>query len=216
MVSSATAEPTRPRFVQFFVACTVLGVGVGLLLLASLGSDGYSTLVNGISLTSGVPFAVINVVVAAGFVLVAWARGLPPGFSTVAQPVWVGLVINAVLLIDAPDGIGWRIVVLVIAFPVLVVGVSGYLGSGAGAGPFEAAVLSFDPPLPFRWSYSAMQGTSALTGWALGASFGVGTALVIFVLGPAVDIVSSRVPAFDVHASGKHVTDPNAVPCEQA
>ena len=215
MVSSATVDEARPRLVQYLAFCTVLGIGVGLLLLASLGSDGYSTLVNGISLTSGVPFAVINIVVAAGFVVIAWVKGLPPGFSTVVQPVWVGLVINAVLLLDGPDGLGWRIALLVIAFPILVIGVSGYLGSGAGAGPFEAAVLSFDPPLPFRWSYSAMQGVSALVGWALGASFGVGTALVIFVLGPAVDFVSARVPAFNVHASGKHVDEPGAIPCEQ-
>jgi uncharacterized membrane protein YczE len=215
VVSSAAVDEVRPRLVQYFVSCTVLGIGVGLLLLASLGSDGYSTLVNGIALTSGVPFAVINIVVAAGFVVIAWARGLPPGFSTVVQPVWVGLVINAMLLIDAPDALGWRVVLLAVAFPVLVLGVGGYLGSGAGAGPFEAAVLSFDPPLPFRWSYSAMQGASALVGWALGASFGAGTALVIFLLGPAVDFVAARIPAFNVHASGKPVDGPGAVPCEQ-
>jgi uncharacterized membrane protein YczE len=193
----------RPRLVQYFVSCTVLGVGVGLLLLPSLGSDGYSTLVNGISLASGVPFAAVNVAVAAGFVAVAWSRGLRPGWSTVVQPVYVGLVINGVLLADGPSSLPARAALLLLAFPVLVVGVSGYLGSGAGAGPFEAAVLSFDPPVPFRWSYSVMQGGSALVGWLLGAAFGVGTALVIFALGPAVDLLSSRVRSFDVHASGR-------------
>jgi sulfite exporter TauE/SafE len=73
-------------------------------------------------------------------------------------------------------------------------------------------VLSLDPPLPFRWSYSVMQGGSALVGWALGAAFGVGTAMVIFLLGPAVDLLSARVRTFDVHASGRHVTP--GVACE--
>jgi uncharacterized membrane protein YczE len=188
----------------------VLGIGVGLLLLASLGSDGYSTLVNGIALTTHVPFAVVNVAVAAMFVVIAWLRGLPPGWSTVVQPVYVGLVINGVLLIGAPHGLVVRIVLLVVAFPVLVAGVSGYLGSGAGAGPTEAAALAFDPPVPFRWSYSVLQGTCALLGWLLGAAFGVGTALVIFGLGPAVDFVSTRVRFLDISASGRP-----PVPCEQ-
>lgn len=217
MVSSETPVAVRPRLTQYFVSCVVLGIGVGLLLQASLGSDGYSTLVNGVSRASGLPFALVNILVAAGFVAIAWLRRLPPTWSTVVQPALVGLIINGVLLVDAPDALGWRVLLLACAFPVVALGVAGYLGSGAGAGPTEAVALAFDPPVPFRWSYSIMQGTSALVGWVLGGAFGVGTALVIFVLGPAVDLVSARVPWLDVHASGKHL-DPEdatgAVPCE--
>jgi uncharacterized membrane protein YczE len=214
-VDTATPAAVRPRLVQYFASCTVLGIGVGLLLLASLGSDGYSTLVNGISIASDVPFAVVNVGVAAAFVAIAWLGGLPPGWSTVVQPVYVGLVINGVLLLDRPDGLAWRAVLLAGAFPVLVVGVAGYLGSGAGAGPTEAAALAFDPPVPFRWSYSIVQGSSALAGWLLGGAIGIGTVLVILVLGPAVDLVAARVRWLDIHASGKHANEPGAVAREQ-
>ena len=202
-MDGTTDGAVRPRLGQYFVSCFVLGVGVGLLLLASLGSDGYSTLVNGIATASGIPFVAVNVPVAAAFVAVAWLRGLPPNWSTVVQPAFVGLVINGVLLIGGPSALEWRIALLAAAFPVLVVGVAGYLGSGAGAGPTEAAALAFDPPVPFRWSYSTMQGTSALIGWTLGAAIGPGTLLVIFLLGPAVDLVSARVPLLDIHASSR-------------
>lgn len=206
----------RPARLLLLVAgCVVLGLGVGLLLTADLGSDGYSTLVNGISIASDVPFALVNLGVAAGFVAIAWLRGLPPGWSTVVQPVYVGLVVNGVLLLDGPNGLGWRALLLAGAFPVLAAGVAGYLGSGAGAGPTEAAALAFDPPVPFRWSYSILQATSALVGWLLGAAIGIGTALVIVVLGPVVDLVSARVRWLDIHASGKHAEEPGAVPCEQ-
>ena len=46
----------------------VLGVGVGMLLAADLGSDGFSTFVNGVSLSTGVEFWIVNIVV--GVVLV--------------------------------------------------------------------------------------------------------------------------------------------------
>jgi uncharacterized membrane protein YczE len=64
-----------------------------------------------------------------------------------------------------------------------------------GAGPTEAAALAFDPPIPFRWSYTIVQGSGALSGWLLGAAIGPGTLLVIAMLGPAVDLMTRRMPA---------------------
>jgi len=192
---------TIRRVVQLFVACVVLGVGVALLLLAALGSDGYSTMVNGISISTGQPFVVVNCVVGVILVGMAWLRGTRPGLGTVVQPVAVGFTISALLdSVDAPHGLWARIVLMIVAMPILTVGVAGYLGSGTGAGPTEAAALAWDPPVPFRWSYTILQGGGALVGWLLGAAIGPGTLLVIFLLGPAVDLIARRLPMFDVRA----------------
>ena len=189
------------RIVQLFGSCIVLGVGVGLLLLAALGSDGYSTLVNGISIATGVPFAVVNIFVGLLLIAMAWLRGTIPGLGTIVQPVVVGLTISGILEWSTyPQQLLTRAVLLVVALPILAVGVAGYLGSGTGAGPTEAAALAWDPPLPFRWSYTAVQGGGALVGWLLGAAVGPGTLVVIVLLGPAVDLLSRRFPLFDVHA----------------
>jgi uncharacterized membrane protein YczE len=192
---------TARRIAQLLAACVVLGAGVALLLLAALGSDGYSTLVNGIAIATGAPFVVVNVCVAVLFVVIAAVRGVRPGPGTVIQPVLVGLVINAILAwAPAPTGLLPRLLLMLAAMPLLTLGVAAYLGSGAGAGPAEAAALAWDPPIRFRWSYSLLQGGGALLGWWLGAAIGPGTLLVIFLLGPAVDLVSRAVPAFDVYA----------------
>lgn len=45
-----------------------------------------------------------------------------------------------------------------------------YLGNNLGAGPAEAAALAWDPRVPFKWSYSAVQGGGAIVGWLLGAA----------------------------------------------
>jgi uncharacterized membrane protein YczE len=99
---------------------------------------------------------------------------------------------------SAPQFLAARIVLLAVALAVLAIGVAAYLGSGTGAGPAEAAALAFDPPVPFRWSYSVVQGGGALGGWLLGAAIGPGTVLVIVLLGPVVDLISRRVPALGV------------------
>jgi len=181
-----------------FISSVVLGVGVALLLEAALGSDGYSTLINGLSIATGVPFVVVNCVVGVLLVAMAWARGLRPGLGTLVQPVVVGFTVSAAMnVIHRPDHLALRGLLLLLAFPVLTVGVAGYLGSGTGARPTEAAALAWEPPVPFRWSYSAAQGGGALVGWLLGGAIGPGTVLVVLLLGPAVDLLSRRFMSFE-------------------
>ena len=198
---ATTLIPGRRAVVTLVVSCVVLGVGIAMLLRAALGSDGYSSLVNGISLATGLPFVVVNCLVGVVLVAMAWLRGLRPGLGTIVQPVVVGFTVSvAMAVLQEPDHIVWRAVLLALAFPVLAVGVAGYLGSGTGAGPTEAAALAWDPPLPFKWSYTIVQGGGALVGWLLGAAIGPGTVLVILLLGPAVDLLSRRFALFNIHA----------------
>ena len=171
--------------------CVVLGLGVGLLLTADLGSDGYSTLVNGISRTTGIDFFVVNLAVSAVFLAVAATRRLFPDVGTVVQVVVVGFTVSVTIdLLEIPDPLAGRSAYLVVAFPVLAVGIAAYLGSNLGAGPAEAAALAWDPPVPFRWSYSVVQGGGAVLGWLLGAAIGPGTLAVVLLLGPAVDLAA--------------------------
>lgn len=181
--------------------CVVLAVGVGMLLTADFGSDGYSTFVNGLAMSLDVSFWVVNLALGVVLVAMAAARGVRPGVGTVAQVVLVGVVISVLLDVwSTPDAVAGRVGLLVAAFPVLALGVAAYLGSQTGAGPTEAAALAWDPPVPFRWSYSLVQGGGALGGWLLGATIGVGTLAVIVALGPLVDL-ASRAMRLDVHQS---------------
>ena len=179
--------------------CVVLGVGVAMLLTADLGSDGYSTLVNGLAIRTGITFWVANLLVGVTLVALAAVRRVYPGLGTVVQVVLVGVTVSVLLdLLDTPEGLVPRLVLLAAAFPVLALGIVVYLGSHTGAGPAEAAALAWDPPLAFKWSYSAVQGGGALAGWLLGATIGLGTLAVILLLGPAVDM-ASRLFHLDVH-----------------
>lgn len=118
------------RVGQLVVSCVVLGIGVAVLLRAALGSDGYSTLVNGLSLSLDVPFLAVNCVLGVVLVAMAWWRGLIPGIGTVVQPVVVGATVTVTMdLVTAPHALAARIGLLVAAFAVLAFGVAGYLGS---------------------------------------------------------------------------------------
>ena len=186
------------RGVLLLTGCVVLGTGVAMLLTADLGSDGFSTMVNGLTIALDVPFVVPNAGVSVAFLLLAAARGLRPGVGTLTQIVVVGFTVSWVLmLLDTPGTLVGQALLLAAACPVVALGISAYLGAQLGAGPAESAALAWDPPVPFRWSYSAVQLFGAVVGWLLGATLGPGTLVVIVLLGPAVDL-TSRLLRLDV------------------
>src|SRR5689334_24771822 len=142
-------QSLRRRVAQLVLSCVVLGAGVAVLLDAALGSDGYSTLISGLTSTSGLPFVVVNLGVGILLIALAWSRGTRPGVGTIVQTVVVGGTVSAVSpLLPTPDTLGPRFVELAVAFVLLAVGVAGYLASHMGAGPAEGAAIAFDPPLP--------------------------------------------------------------------
>jgi uncharacterized protein len=194
--------PETARLLTLVGGCILLGTGVTLLLLAGLGSDGFSTLVYGLHLSTGLPFLAVNALVSLTFLTMAWARGVRPGIGTLAQIAVVGVVVDVGLTtLPAPDALWARTLVGALALPVLATGIATYLGTHLGAGPMEAAALAWDPPLRFAWSYNTIQLLSALTGWWLGAPLGVGTVAVVIALGPMVAL-AGRVLRLDVHQPG--------------
>ncbi|GAA1921850.1 YczE/YyaS/YitT family protein [Nocardioides marmoribigeumensis] len=195
------------RGAQLLLGCVVLGVGVTLALVPRLGSDGYSTLVNGLSIGLDVSFLWMSVVVGLAFVGLGWVRGVRPGIGTITQVAVVSLVVNLGLeVVDQPDALWARLVLLVAAFPVLAAGIALYLGVGLGAGPVEAAALGFDPPVPFAVSYNTAQLLGALVGWWQGAAVGLGTIVVIVLLGPAVAL-AARLLRQDLHQPGTRAAE---------
>jgi uncharacterized membrane protein YczE len=198
MAERVGRRETVVAYVQLVLACAVLGVGVALLLESALGSDGYSTLVNGITIATGLEFWQLNIVVGAAFIGLAWIRGTTPGPGTLVQWFLVGFVISAGMA-AVPDVSStlWRVVLLLLAFVLITVGVAAYLASATGAGPAEAMAMAWDPPIPFRWSYNLVQAGGALVGWLLGAAVGPGTVMVFLLLGPAVDLFRRTFPGLE-------------------
>jgi uncharacterized membrane protein YczE len=175
------------RLIQLVTSCVVLGVGVALLLDAGLGSDGYATLINGLTIALKVPFWTVNVAVGLALIAMAWARGTGPGLGTLVQPVIVGSTVSIALeMLPTHTSFLIRIAELGVAFILVAIGVAGYLSSDLGAGPTEAAALAWDPPVAFKWTYTIVQASGALIGFALGAAVGPGTFLVALLIGPVV------------------------------
>jgi len=123
-VGSRRSRDGLVKYVQLVLACVVLGTGVALLLESALGSDGYSTLVNGLTIATGMEFWQLNILVGAAFIGLAWARGTTPGPGTLVQWFLVGFVISGVMaFVPEVSSIGWRVALLVPALVLITVGV---------------------------------------------------------------------------------------------
>lgn len=182
-----TVSPYR-RLVQLVLGCVVLGAGIALLLAARQGADGYTMLVSGVNISSGVAYWICNSVLGVAMVLVAWLLGVRPGPGTVVQPVLVGITVSVALpWTPTPESVVARWAEFGAGFLLLSLGVAAYLSVDLGAGPAEVLALAVDPPVPFRWSYGAFQLVTTAVGWSLGADLGLGTLIVILGIGPLVD-----------------------------
>lgn len=189
----------RPARIAWLVgSCVVLSAGVALLLGSRQGSDGWSTMLNGLYLRTGLPFVVVSLAMSVLFIGIAWARGLRPDLGTLVQPLVVGSAVGAFLpLAPRPEALAGRWLEFAVGFVVICVGVAGYLSADLGIGPTEAPSIAFDPPVPFRWSYMAVQAAGCLLGFACGADVGMGTMLVVFGIGPIVDRLRGVLPRWE-------------------
>lgn len=186
------------RIAWLIGSSVVLSVGVALLLGSRHGSDGWSTMLNGLYLRTGLPFVVVSLAMSALFIGIGWARGLRPDLGTLVQPVVVGFAVGALLpLAPRPEDLGLRWLEFALGFVVICLGVAGYLAADLGIGPTEAPSIAFDPPIPFRWSYMAVQAAGCLLGYACGADVGPGTLLVVFGIGPIVDRLRGLMPRWE-------------------
>ncbi len=183
----ATELSLPARFARLLIGSAVLGLGVALLLNSHLGTDGYSTLLQGTSIALDLRFVEVAVGLGALMAGIGWLRGLRPGWATVLQPPTTGIVVTLALpVVPEPDDLMLRSVQLVIGFFVLCLGIAAYLASDLGNGPAETLAKAFDPPFAFRWFYSVLQVGFAIIGWQLGADLGVGTVLSGIAIGPVV------------------------------
>ncbi len=177
------------RVTQLLVGLLLFGVTMALLLRAGLGLEPWGVLTYGLVLH--VPMSYGQMVIASSFVvLLLWVPLRQwPGLGTVLNAVVIGLATDATLGIVPPiDGLGWRVLVVVLG--VVGNGVAGalYIGSQLGPGPRDGLMtgLSRRTGRSIRLVRTGLEVTVVTLGWLLGGVVGIGTLLYALLIGPVV------------------------------
>ncbi|WP_226902252.1 membrane protein YczE [Phycicoccus mangrovi] len=179
------------RLAQLLVGLGLFGVTMGLMLRAGLGVEPWGVLTTG--LIRYVPITYGEMVIATSFVvLLLW---LPlrqwPGVGTVANAVVIGLATDATLAVVPPvEGLGWRVLVMLLG--VVGNGVAGamYIGSQLGPGPRDGLMtgLTRRTGRSVRLVRTSLEVTVVVLGWLLGGVVGLGTLVYALLIGPVVQL----------------------------
>ena len=182
------------RAASLVLGLFLFAIGIVLILESKLGLSPWDVLNQGLAKHTPLSFGMANVAVAIVVLGIGWALGGRPGVGTVANAVLVGTFIQGLTSIPgiealAHDGLAARIALLVLGIALIGPASAFYIGADLGAGPRDTLMLVGARRTRFR--IGLVRGTLELialvVGIALGGTFGVGTVLFAFLVGPIVE-----------------------------
>jgi uncharacterized membrane protein YczE len=172
----------------------VFAFGIVLILESKLGLSPWDVLNQGISRHSPLSFGMANVACALAVLMLAWALGGPPGWSTVANAVFVGTFIDGLIAVDAIAGLsheplGTRIALLIAGIALIGPATALYIGADMGAGPRDTLMLVGARRTGRRVGLvrAVIELAALSAGIALGGTFGIGTIAFALGVGPVVE-----------------------------
>ena len=164
----------------------VFGIGEGLLVQSHLGATPWTVFALGLAHQTGWS--------------IGWATGLTSaivmlGWIPLRERIGVGSILNALLfpfvlnatvaLVPAPHAMAARIGLMVAGLLVFALGASLYLSTRSGPGPRDGLMTGIQKRFdwPIAWVRSSLEAFAMSTGWLMGGTIGVGTALFVAGIG---------------------------------
>ncbi len=182
------------RLAVLLAGLFLYGFTLAMLVESTLGLDPWDVFHEGVA--NRVPLSFGQVVIATGaVVLLLW---IPlrqrPGIGTVLNVVVVGLAADVgIWLIDQPDHLLWRSLLLVGG--VVGNGFAGalYISARLGSGPRDGLWLALVrlTGRSIRFWRTSIEVTVLAIGFALGGTVGIGTVLYALAIGPLVQVFTA-------------------------
>jgi uncharacterized membrane protein YczE len=176
------------RVAQCVVGLIIAGTGVALIVDADIGLAPWDVLHAGISRHTGLGVGIVIIVV--GFALLAlWIPlRVRPGLGTILNAVLIGGTVHVVSpLLPGPDDLGVQLVEMAAGVVAFGIGTALYIGAGLGPGPRDGLMTGIAARgYSLRLVRTGIEITVLATGWILGGSVGLGTAVFALSIGPIV------------------------------
>jgi uncharacterized protein len=182
------------RYTSLVFGLAVFALAIVLILESKLGLSPWDVLNQGLSRHTPLSFGIANVAVGVVVLFIGWSLGGKPGVGTVANAVLVGVFIQLLTSIDAitnlgHDSLGLRVVLLLAGIVLIGPASAFYIGADLGAGPRDTLMLVGARRTRFRVGIvrATLEICALAVGIALGGTFGVGTVLFAFLIGPIIE-----------------------------
>lgn len=180
------------RLVQLYLGLALYGVTLAMVLRATLGNAPWDVLHQGMA--RHLPMSVgTAIVVASGLVLLLWVPlREKPGLGTVSNALVVGVVADlALAVLDGPDGLLPRALLLLGGVALNAVATAMYIGAQLGPGPRDGLMTGLHrrTGLPLGLVRTGIEGSVVVLGVLLGGTLGLGTLLYALAIGPLTQLL---------------------------
>ena len=181
------------RVSYLLIGLLLFGLGIVMTIRSDLGTAPWDVLHLGI--VNYIPFSIGQVSQMTGILMIGLglALGIKPGWGTIANMYFIGFFIDLFMgsaLIPRPGHLLNQLALLFAGILVIGWGSFFYLSASFGAGPRDSfmvgAIQNSGWPL---WKVrTTIEATVTLLGFFLGGPIGIGTLIVVFTLGPSIQL----------------------------
>ena len=183
------------RLLSLYFGLFAFGWAAAMMLRAGVGVDPWTVFAEGLYLTTGIGIGWWVVIIGL-VVLFLWIPlGQRPGFGTVFNALLVGPSMEVGLLfIETPESLIHQWIVFLTGVLMMAVASGFYIGARFGPGPRDGLMTGANKK--FGWPIWIVRTTIEVTvliiGVVLGGTFGWGTIVFAFAIGP---LVHRTIPA---------------------
>ena len=189
---------SQKRIIGMLFGNLLLGIAIGVLRIAELGTDPFATMNLGVSSTLGLSFGFYSVLfnLLLFIFLFINSRELI-GFGTFINMFLLGYTADLIVYLFqamaiGEIGLGIRFLLLFVGVFISSTGLSLYVTANLGVSPYDALPLMMQEMtnnrIPFGIARLIVDATAVLIGYFFGAVVGVGTLVVAVSLGPLVSV----------------------------
>ena len=182
------------RLIQLVVGLALFGVGIGLMVQSGLGLAPWDVLHEGLSLRFGLSIGTW-VILVSFVVLIAWIPLREPfGIGTILNAIIIGIMVDVTAAVVPMAESTWLQWLMTLGGVGLVGFASGmYIGANLGPGPRDGLMTGIARRGPsIRLTRTVIEVTVLVLGLLLGGTFGIGTILFAFLVGPIVQFFLPR------------------------
>jgi len=175
------------RIVQLFAGLCLYGMSTALMVRGGLGLNPWNVLHEALSKRTGLSIGQVTAIVGAVLLLCWIPLRERPGVGTIANILVIGVAADVTLaVLDRPEPLLARIVLLVASVALNGLAAATYLGVRLGPGPRDGLMtgLAARTPLSIRLIRTGLEITVLAAGWLLGGTVGIGTVLYALAIGP--------------------------------
>lgn len=177
------------RLGTLFLGLTLFGISLAMMIQAGLGMMPWDVLHYGLS--RHLPLSIGSILIALSLLLLLLWIPLRemPGVGTIANAIWVGVVLDvALLVLPTVEAMGGRIPMMIGGIVLNGLATAMYIGAQLGPGPRDglSTALARLLPMSLRVVRTGIEVIVVITGWLLGGVVGVGTVLFALTIGPLV------------------------------